>query len=65
MTIRTRLAKLESNVEPTVLSLAMRAWLGELLSPAERKQAAIEAAQPIPPVNWDAIPEEVRTWLQR
>lgn len=51
MMIRTRLAKLESKASAGRLSLAVRAWLGEALSPAEEKQAAIEAAQPLPPVS--------------
>ncbi|NNG59783.1 hypothetical protein [Sphingomonas paucimobilis] len=64
MMIRTRLAKLESKAASVGLSLAVRAWLGEALSPAEQKQALLGAAQPLPSVNWTTMSKETREWLQ-
>jgi len=65
MMIKTRLAKLESKAASCGQSLALRAWLGEALSPIEQKQAAIEVAQPLPPVNWNTMSKEAQEWLQR
>lgn len=64
MMIRTRLAKLESKAGAGTRSLAVRAWLGEVLSPAEQRQAEIEAARPLPPTDWSSISKEARKWLQ-
>lgn len=64
MMIRTRLARLESKASASELSLAVRAWLGEALSPAEQRQAVSEAAQPLPPVDWNTMSKEMREWLQ-
>lgn len=62
--IRTRLAKLESKASADELSLAVRAWLGQALTPAEQRQVAIDAAQPLPPTDWPSISKEEREWLQ-
>jgi len=64
MMIRTRLARLESKAAAGGLSLAVRSWLGEALSPIERKQAVIETAQPLPLVDWNTMSKEAREWLQ-
>lgn len=65
MMIRARLAKLESKANAGELSLAVRAWLGEALSPAEQKQAAIEAAQPLAPIDWNNVSKEMQKWLRQ
>lgn len=64
MMIKTRLAKLESRASAGGLSLAVRAWLGEVLSPAEQRQAAVEATQPLPRIHSNAMSKEAREWLQ-
>lgn len=65
MRIKTRLAKLESKANAGGLPLAVRAWLGEALSPTERKQAAIEAAQPLAPIDWNVVSKEMQEWLRQ
>lgn len=65
MMIRTRLARLESQANAGRLPLAVRAWLGETLSPLEQEQAALEAAQPLPPIDWNTFSEKDRKWLQQ
>lgn len=65
MMIKTRLARLESKANVGGLSLAVRAWLGEALSPAEQKRAAIEAAQPLAPIDWNNVSKEMQEWLRQ
>jgi hypothetical protein len=62
MTIRKRVAALEARASEGELSLAVRAWLGERLTPAERDQAASEAAQPVE-IDWSKVSREARAWL--
>jgi hypothetical protein len=64
MMIRARLAKLEGKAGAGTLPLAVRAWLGQALSPAERHQAAIEMAAPLSPTDWSSMSKEAREWLQ-
>lgn len=63
MTIRKRLAALEARSAAGVPTLALRAWLGHDLTPAERTTARHEAAQAVTP-DWSRISKERREWLQ-
>lgn len=62
MTIRKRVAKLEARASKVRVSLAVRAWLGERLTPAEAEQAKIGAGRPIE-VDWSRVSKEAREWL--
>lgn len=64
MMIRTRLAMLESKGMAAGLAVGVRAWLGQTHSPAEQRQAAIEAARPLPPTHWSSMSKEAQEWLQ-
>lgn len=63
MTIRKRLTALEARSAAVVLTLALRAWLGHDLTPAERTTAEHEATVPVKP-DWSRISKEGREWLQ-
>ncbi len=63
MTIRKRLAALEARSAVGGLTLALRAWLGHDLTPAERTTAEQEAAKAVTP-DWSLISKEGREWLQ-
>jgi hypothetical protein len=63
MTIRKRLATLEARSVDDGLSLALRAWLGQELTPADRATAEREAMVPVTP-DWSCISKEGREWLQ-
>lgn len=63
MTIRKRLAVLEARSAVGGLTLALRAWLGHDLTPAERAAAEREAAEAVTP-DWSRISKEGREWLQ-
>lgn len=63
MTIKTRVTRLEGRSRQGQLPLAVRAWLGHSLSSPEQQQALIEAALPLPPMDWARVSKEGREWF--
>jgi len=62
MTIRRRVAALEARTAGSDLSLSVRAWLGEVLSPVQQAEACSESAKKMA-IDYTSISKEAREWL--